>query len=45
MRTLIMMLVLTFSGCALSDRAYIRWVESNRPEWTEQETDHGRHNP
>jgi uncharacterized protein YceK len=37
MRTLLLILALTLSGCATLDRVYIGWVESNRPEWTEQE--------
>ena len=41
MRTILLMLVLTLSGCATLDRAYIRWVEQNKPEWTEREESNG----
>jgi hypothetical protein len=43
MRTLMLILALTLSGCALTDRAYIRWVEQSKPEWTEQEEADVRH--
>jgi hypothetical protein len=37
MRTLMLIIALTLSGCATLDRAYIRWVEDNKPGWAEQE--------
>jgi uncharacterized protein YceK len=42
MRTLLLILALTLSGCATLDRVYIRWVEGNKPEWTERQKENER---